>query len=301
MLYDTQDTLSTYVCKVPTGSLFCKDQSNSFLVTSFANLQAYPEQDYAPGLAPDAYLPRDAPPLSRPHTYREEPRGDDPSYMPPQHVTQSAPPTYDSPMPGYAGPLAQEPHQPVYGSGAAPMQGYTSTAPAPVDRQPYYPPQQQPHQQGPPAQQQQQYTDGPGYGREPAYSSAPSGYAAPQGGYIDNPPASIPRGGYSQTAPVSVPRHRSDEYDPGYSGRSQGYAAQGRPLATAPVSHGGLSHDAGGPRAPSRGGNQAWAPSPREAAYVGAPQGSGMLWLSPPPFKPFSQHCCRIWGASSKE
>ncbi|KAL3155779.1 hypothetical protein ABBQ32_012794 [Trebouxia sp. C0010 RCD-2024] len=237
--------------------------------------QAYPEQDYAPGLAPDAYLPRDAPPLSRPHTYREEPRGDDPSYMPPQHVTQSAPPTYDSPMPGYAGPLAQEPHQPVYGSGAAPMQGYTSTAPAPVDRQPYYPPQQQPHQQGPPAQQQQQYTDGPGYGREPAYSSAPSGYAAPQGGYIDNPPASIPRGGYSQTAPVSVPRHRSDEYDPGYSGRSQGYAAQGRPLATAPVSHGGLSHDAGGPRAPSRGGNQAWAPSPREAAYVGAPQGSG--------------------------
>ncbi|KAL3146007.1 hypothetical protein ABBQ38_015364 [Trebouxia sp. C0009 RCD-2024] len=262
--------------------------------------QAYPEQEYAPGLAPDAYLPRDAPPLSRSHTYHEEPRGGDPSYMPPQHA-QSAPPRYDSPMPGYAPPLAQEPHQPVYGSGAAPMQGYTSTAPAPIERQPYYPPQQQPHQQGGPSQQQQQYADGSGYGREPAYSSAPCGYAAPQGGYMDNPPALTPRGGYSQTAPVSVPRHRSDEYDPGYSGRSQGYGAQGRPLSTAPVSHGGVSHDAGRPRAAPRGGSQAWAPSPREAAYVGAPHVSGMLWLSFPPIAPFSQHCCCIWRALSKE
>lgn len=275
-------------------------QPNPCLVTMLANLQAYPEQEYAPGLAPDAYLPRDAPPLSRSHTYHEEPRGGDPSYMPPQHA-QSAPPRYDSPMPGYAPPLAQEPHQPVYGSGAAPMQGYTSTAPAPIERQPYYPPQQQPHQQGGPSQQQQQYADGSGYGREPAYSSAPCGYAAPQGGYMDNPPALTPRGGYSQTAPVSVPRHRSDEYDPGYSGRSQGYGAQGRPLSTAPVSHGGVSHDAGRPRAAPRGGSQAWAPSPREAAYVGAPHVSGMLWLSFPPIAPFSQHCCCIWRALSKE
>lgn len=196
--------------------------------------------------------------------------------MPPQQHAQSAPARYDSPMPGYAPPLAQEPHQPVYGSGAAPMQGYTSTAPAPVERQPYYPPQQQPHQQGVPAQQQQ-YADAPGYGREPAYSSGPSGYAAPQGGFVDTPSASATRGGYSQPAPVSAPRHRSDEYAPAYSGRSQGYASQGRALSTAPVNHGGVGHDAGGVRAPPRGGSQAWAPSPREAAYVGAPHGSGML------------------------
>ena len=236
------------------------------------------EEDYAPGLAPAGYLPRDDPPPNRSHAYPVEPRGCDPSYLPPQQHAQSAPPRYDSPMPAYAPPLGPDSHQPVYGSGAAaPMQGYTSTAP-PVERQPYYPPQQQGHQQGAPVQQQP-YGDAPAYGREPPYSSAPSGYAGPQGGYMDTPPAAAPRGGYPQNAPVSVPRHRSDDYDPGYSGsgRSQGYASQGRPLANPPVNHGGVGHEASGPRGAPRGGNQAWAPSPRETSYGSTPDGSGTL------------------------
>lgn len=239
--------------------------------------QGYMEQEYAPGLAPDGYLPRDAPPPNRSHAYPDEPRGGHPGYLPNQQHAQSAPPRYDSPMPGYAPPLGPDSHQPVYGSGAAaPMQGYTSTAP-PVEQQPYYPPQQQGHQQAAPVQQP--YGDAPAYSREPAYSSAPSGYAGPQGGYMDTPPAAA-QGGYSQNAPVSVPRHRSDDYAPGYSGsgRSQGYASQGRPLSNAPVNHGGVGHEANGPRGAPRGTNQAWAPSPRET-YGGTPHGSGMPCL----------------------
>lgn len=242
------------------------------------------DQEYAPGLAPDSYIPRDPLPPSRSHGYPEDPRGPDPGYMPPQQHAQSAPPRYDSPMPGYAPPLAQEPHQPVYGSGAAPMQGYTSTAP-PAERQPYYPQQQQ---QGParqvPVQQQPQYADPPQYAREPAYSSAPGGYGPAQGGYMDTPPAQGPRGGYSQNGPVSAPRHRSNEYDPGYSGRDQGYPSQSRPLSNPPISHGGMSHDAHAPRGAPRGA-QAWAPSPRETSYGGTPHGSGMFW-------PLQLSCC---------
>lgn len=264
------------------AKVYC-DRHVKEAVIQLQHVQGYVEQEYAPGLAPDGYLPRDAPPLNRSHAYPEEPRGGDPSYLPPQQHAQSAPPRYDSPMPGYAPPLGPDSHQPVYGSGAAaPMQGYASTAPQ-VERQPYYPPQQQGHQQGPPLQQQP-YADAPAYGREPAYSSAPSGYAGPQGGYLDNPPAMPPRGGYSQNAPVSIPRHRSDDYDPGYSGsgRSQGYASQGRPLSNAPGGHGGVSHDAGGARGPPRGGTQAWAPSPRETSYGGTPHGSGIPSSSNP-------------------
>ena len=230
------------------------------------------DSGYAPGLAPDSYNPRDAPPPSKSHGYPEDSRGMDPGYVPPQQHPQSAPPRYDSPMPAYAPPLAQEPHQPVYGSGAAPMQGYTSNAP-PADRQPYYPRQQQ---QGParqaPVQQQPQYADPPQqYSREPAYSSAPGGYGSAQVGYLDTPPAPGPRGGYSQNAPVSAPRHRSND-DPGYPGpgRNQGFPSQSRALSNAPV-----SHDVHAPRGAPRG-TQAWAPSPRETSYGGTPHGSGM-------------------------
>lgn len=206
--------------------------------------------------------------------------------MQPQQHVQSGPPRYDSPVGGYAPPVVQDPHQPVYGSGPVAPQGYTTSAAPPVDRQPYYPQQQQPVRQAP--VQQQQYADAPQYGREPAYSSGAASYAGgQQGGYMDTPPAQAPRGGYAQNLPVSAQRHRGEEYDPAYpgSGRAQGYAAQARPSPNAPLNHGGVSHDTHTPRGGVRGGgpSQQWAPSPREPSYGGAPHGgSGMPDLHTP-------------------
>jgi len=236
------------------------------------------DQEYAPGLAPDGYIPRDAPPLSRSHGYSEDPRGPDSAYMPPQHV-QSVPPRYDSPMGGYAPPVAQDPHQPVYGSGPVAPQGYTTAAAPPVERQPYYPQQQQPARQAP----VQQYAEpSPQYAREPAYSAGPGTFAGgSQGGYIDGPPVQATRGGYAQSAPAPAPRHRGEEYDPAYPGpsRAQGYSGQARPSPNAPIAHGGVSHEGHVPRGGPRGGgpSQQWAPSPREQSYSAAPHASGSV------------------------
>ena len=239
-------------------------------------------QDYAPGLATDGFPdPRDAPPLSRSHGYSEDPRGPDSAYMPPQHV-QSVPPRYNSPMGGYAPPVVQDHHQPVYGSGPVAPQGYTTAAAAPVERQPYYPQQQQPTRQAP---VQQQYAEpSPQYAREPVYSAGPGTFAGgSQGGYIDGPPVQATRGGYAQSAPAPAPRHRGEEYDPAYPGpsRAQGYSGQVRPSPNAPIVHGGVSHGHEGhvPRGGPRGGapSQQWAPSPREQSYSAAPHGSGIV------------------------
>lgn len=234
--------------------------------------QGHPEQEYAPGLAPDGYMPRDAPAASRSHSYPE-----DQAYLPPQQHVQSVPPRYDSPMGGYAPPVAQDPHQPVYGSGPVAAQGYTTAAPS-VDRQPYYPPQQRPARQAP--VQHQQYSNAPQYTKDPIYSSGPAPFAGgSQLDYMDAPPAQVPRGGYTQNAPLSASHHRSEEYDPAYPGssRAHSYSAQTRPAPNAPVSHGGVSHDAHASRGGVRGGapSQQWAPSPREPSYGGTPHGSG--------------------------
>ncbi|KAL0038029.1 hypothetical protein WJX79_010159 [Trebouxia sp. C0005] len=234
------------------------------------------DQVYAHGPATDGYNLRDAPPLSRSHGYSEDPRGPDSAYTPPQHV-QTVPPRYDSPMGGYAPPVAQDPHQPVYGSGPVAPQGYTTAAPQ-VERQPYYPQQQQPTRQAP---AQQQYAEpSPQYAREPVYSAGPGTFAGgSQGGYIDGPPVQAARGGYAQNATATAPRHRGEEYDPAYLGpsRAQGYSGQVRPSLNAPIVRGGVSHEAHVPRGGPRGSapSQQWAPSPREQSYSAAPHGSG--------------------------
>ena len=98
---------------------------------------------------------------------------------------------------------------------------------------------------------------------------------------MDAPPAQVPRGGYTQNAPLSASHHRSEEYDPAYPGssRAHSYSAQTRPAPNAPVSHGGVSHDAHASRGGVRGGapSQQWAPSPREPSYGGTPHGSGTV------------------------
>lgn len=237
------------------------------------------DQDYAPGPAADGYPPREGPPLARSYGYHEEPRGPDTSYMPPQQHIQTGPPRYDSPVGGYAPLVAQDPHQPVYGSGPVAPQGYTSAAAPPVDRQPYYPQQQHPVRQAP---VQQQYADPPQYTQEPAYSAGSGPFVGgPQGGYSDRAPVQAPRGGYAQSAPMAVPHHRGEEYDPAYPGpsRAQAYSTQPRQSQSVPVSHGGVSHDGHAPRGGARGGGpaQQWAPSPREQSYGGPTHGSGIV------------------------